>query len=127
MKRLSLVLGLLFLGCAPAPSENAQVLHGTYHWDNGEDGPLEATFEPTGPETWDVKFEFRFDGKDKTWKGTAVGSLTDGELEGRVKAGLRRRVFIFEGEFNQGVFEGRHAEVNDRERIPTGTLTLAQK
>ena len=118
------VFALLFLLAATAAAKDTQVLRGWYASGSGENQNLEATFRATGAQTWDVTFRFTFQGESRTWQGSAVGSLSEGSLSGRVKATGMDRVFVFEGSFRDGVFSGNHAELHGRREEPTGSMTL---
>lgn len=127
MNKILPFLVAVLLGGVSLASAADQVLSGTYQWDNGGDGPLEATFVETAPETWEVKFVFRFQGRKNTWKGTASGKLGEGTLEGRVKAGRMNRIWVFSGEFEDGIYRGTHAELVDEDEVATGTLVLSME
>ncbi|MEM8933059.1 MAG: hypothetical protein AAGE94_17870 [Acidobacteriota bacterium] len=131
---LLLILGLLIAPCAMAGDEaasaDAQTLEGEYIWkrqDKDISGALKAVFEPTGESTWNVAFYFQFEDEDHIYKGTAEGSLTDGELKGDVMTdGDEPRPFYFSGEFVDGNFNGTHWGMRDNgDRADTGTMSLA--
>ena len=124
MRRLASAFLLLALATLPTTAADSRVLEGSYQWSNGDDGPLEATFVATGPETYEVVFRFRFQGKKNTWKGTATGSLEDGAIKGRVKAGRMKRYWVFECAFDGSSCQGNHAEDKNGELVPSGTLSL---
>jgi len=130
MKRAALSLTVITfllcsLGIALADDAAPSTLHGEYRWDaRSADGDLEAVFTPTGDGAWDVAFHFVFREKAHIYSGTAVGSLTEGELEGTVFNETGKREFTFSGSFNDGEFSGTHAEVEGGKPIPTGTLKL---
>lgn len=87
--------------------------------------PLRAVFTPTDERTFDVVFYFNFNGRNLEYRGTAEGSLGEGELAGRVKNETGQRTFTFQGSFNEkGVLKGTHAEVGRRGERETGSLTL---
>lgn len=86
--------------------------------------PLRAVFTPAGDADWSVAFYFEFNGRKHVYRGTAQGTLGEGELRGRVQNETRQRTFTFEGRFENGVFEGTHAEVGRRGERETGTLSL---
>ncbi len=86
--------------------------------------PLRAIFTPADGSEWNVVFYFRFNGQDHEYTGTAQGDLEQGELSGVVKNEGGRRTFTFQGEFDQGVFKGKHAELRSGDERETGTLTL---
>ncbi|MCP3957130.1 MAG: hypothetical protein GY719_04700 [bacterium] len=131
MKRTALyVLLLAVVILLPPPGGDAsaadkRVLKGEYVWNQGGDGDLEAVFTGTGEDRWDVAFHFEFRGRSHTYKGTAKGSLQDGALEGRVRNENKRRTWTFEGEFENGRFRGKHAEIYGNREQRTGTLTLS--
>jgi len=106
-------------------AEEKRTLKGSFEWtDSNKTGDLEAVFTPTGEGKWDVAFHFEFRGKPHTYAGTAEGTLADGALKGRVFNEDKNRTFIFTGTFTGGEFHGTHAEVDDDNEHPTGTLTL---
>ena len=112
-----------------ADTGDEQTLTGTYVWNSGRPSTLKAIFTTTGEDRWDVAFHFRFRGRPEVFSGTATGNLSDGKLEGRVKNrnGSGPRTFTFRGEFENGTFRGKHAEVFGRRESSTGTLTLKLK
>jgi len=127
MNRTALVLiGVaMLLTAAPAAAEESRTLTGEFVWNQrGNRGDLEAVFTATGKETWDVSFHFTFRGSPHTYTGTAAGSLSAGELSGKVLNESGKRTFTFTGAFTDGEFRGTHAEVEGRRVIATGTLTL---
>ncbi|MEL7061528.1 MAG: hypothetical protein AAGN46_16000 [Acidobacteriota bacterium] len=121
-------LAMIVLGVLPSGAEDSTTLTGEYHWNQiRESGDLRAVFTPTGEATWDVAFHFRFNGQPHVYEGTANGSLTDGELAGKVFNENKRRTFTFEGKTRNGTFRGEHQEISRRGRvIDTGTLELAR-
>lgn len=127
--RLAMLVLLLLLiplaGGAAAPDAK-RTLEGQFHWSQGnETGDLRAVFTPTGAGTWDVSFNFDFDGSH-TYTGTAEGKLEEGgSLEGSAKEDRGRRTWRFEGSFKNGRYEGKHFEKRGRsEEERSGTLTL---
>ena len=86
--------------------------------------PLRAVFTATGEDAFDVVFHFNFNGRDHEYRGTAIGALGEGEIEGRVQNESRQRTFTFKGTFENGVLDGTHAEVTRRGEQKTGTLKL---
>ena len=109
-----------------AGAADTQTLHGGFVWDDGgASGKLESIFTPTGAGEWKVSFRFRFRGEAHVYTGTARGSLSDGALEGKVLNDGKRRTFTFSGSFEDGVFHGTHAEIEDGRAYATGSLTLA--
>ncbi len=109
-----------------ADDKEATTLTGSFVWEHGNTtGDLEAVFTPTGEETWDVSFHFTFRNKPHTYSGSARGSIGSGELSGKVLNENKKRTFTFEGAFEDGVFNGTHAEIGGGENVmETGTLTL---
>lgn len=132
MKKTALLLtvltlfALLLVGAAGADdAENVHTLDGEYVWNHrGHKGDLTAKFTPTGENTWDVAFHFVFRDRPHVYRGTAEGSLEDGPLSGTVQNENKRRKWTFEGSFEEGVFHGQHAEIENGEPFDTGTLTL---
>lgn len=86
--------------------------------------PLRAEFTPADGNEWNVVFHFRFNGAEHQYVGTATGDLEQGELSGVVKNEGGRRTFSFRGEFDKGVFKGKHAELTGGNQRETGTLML---
>ncbi len=129
MKKIALpLLVLAFL--LPAFGNHAadkQTLTGVYVWNSGRPSTLKAIFTATGENRWNVAFHFTFRGDREVFSGTAAGNLSTGSLEGRVKNGNGRRNFTFRGEFENGKFRGKHAEVFGNRESATGTLTLKRK
>lgn len=128
MKRMamSLAIALVLLSAqGVGATEDTETLTGEYVWSSGgNSGGLEAVFTPTGEGTWDVAFHFSFRRQAHVYTGTALGSLNDGELKGKVLNENKRRTFTFRGTVEDGEFRGSHAEIaNGRER-KTGSLTL---
>jgi len=117
------VLCLSAIGLASG-ADSTRTLKGTYEWDGGPGGELEAVFTPASEGKWEVAFRFRFDGKPYVYSGTAEGSLSEGGLEGAVKPENEKRTFTFSGAFRDGTFTGTHADVTSEGEQPTGTLTL---
>lgn len=118
-----LALGATCLTLAADPRR----LAGSYVWDQrGKSGDLEALFTATGEKQWDVAFHFTFKDEDHVYSGTAEGSLTDGEMKGRVLNEQKSRAFTFKGSFADGAFSGTHAEEEDGGELQTGTLTLRE-
>ena len=127
---LIFLLAVLTLGLCVAPNAFAaeQTLIGEYHWNQGgASGDLKAVFQSTGENTWDVSFYFDFRSKPHVYSGTATGSLKDGKLEGTVKNENERRTFTFEGNTENGSFQGDHAETTRGEALRTGTLSLTRE
>ena len=93
---------------------------GYYEWHGGGRGRLDVTFAPDGRGGWQVKFRFEQARRFQTWRGTALGELGDGPLEGQVRGGRYR----FHGEFEDGVFRGRHYEARRSGLKENGTLTF---
>ena len=131
MKRTTLLtlLALLLLLClgGGASAADKRTLNGEYVWNQGAKGDLEAVFTATGQDEWKVAFHFRFRGRDRTYRGVAEGSLSDGKLEGRVRNENERRTFTFRGEFEDGEFRGTHAETTGGGQRRTGTLKLSER
>lgn len=120
---------LLAPGALLAEEAETQTLTGEYQWDRPDEqpGPIKAVFTATGENQWDVSFYFNFRDEDHVWSGTAEGSLTEGELSGKVMSdGDKPSPFVFEGKFEDGVFKGTHGGLRDGERNDTGTITLSR-
>ena len=128
MRRLALpfLATALLLLTAPPPGAGGaatRTLEGKYRSGFGS-GPVSATFVPTDSRLWEVRFDFRFNGRRHTYRGSAEGGFDEEGLAGRVQNENGRRTFTFRGDYADGVFRGTHAEiVRGRER-PTGTLVL---
>lgn len=129
MNRTALLLlsACIVLALVPAWGAASEIRHLTGVYNSGyQDAPrrLRAEFKSTAVGQWDVVFHFTHGGQKLSYVGTAEGSLTDGELSGRVSAG-RGRIFVFHGEVEDGKFRGKHAEVeHSGEETETGPLRL---
>jgi hypothetical protein len=120
----SAITCFLLLSLTVVSAADTRTLTGEYHWNAGTSGDLEAVFTPTGDGTWDVSFHFRFRGRAHTYTGTAQGSLSQGELKGKVKNENKARTFTFSGKMEDGSFRGSHAETTGGSPDRTGTMTL---
>ena len=108
-----------------AGADAGRTLKGSFVWgDANKGGDLEVVFEPDGEAAWGVAFHFEFRGQAHVYRGTARGSLAEGTLEGTVQNEDKKRTFKFQGTFQDGVYQGTHAEIEDGSESPTGTLTL---
>ena len=123
-----LVAPLLVRAAETAEGEDGtRTLTGEWVWTGGGgSGPLEAIFTPAADATWTVDFHFNFRDKPHVYSGTAEGDLATGTLEGTVQNENKRRTFIFSGSFDEGRFEGTHAETTGGGEVSTGTLTLSE-
>ena len=126
--RLTCVL-LLVIGCAALAAKDdkkdGKTLTGKYNWtQSGEAGDLEAVFTPAGEGKWSVDFHFAHGGDQHVYSGSAEGSLTDGELRGKMTNEGGKRHFTFDMKFEEGRFKGTHAEVTGGREQRTGTLNL---
>ncbi len=125
-----LALSTLLLTVTPVFADESQTLKGEFVWERSDrdiTGDLKAVFEPTGDSAWNVSFHFTFEEKQHVYSGTAEGSLTDGELKGKVMSdGEEPKPFEFEGTSADGSFQGTHTGFRQGERSPTGTLTLSR-
>ena len=133
--RARLVWGLMVVLMAVGGVVAAEdvTLNGSFVWEREDDnrtGDLKAIFTPTGDSEWDVTFRFEWEDEDHVYKGTASGSLSDGDLNGAVEGdneGDHKMSFRFEGSFADGTFTGTHSYLNkEGEAQPSGTLTLEQ-
>ncbi len=126
---LSFAVLALLLPAFGTVAGDQQTLTGMYVWNSGRPSSLKAIFTASGEDRWDVAFHFRFRGNAEIFSGTATGDLSEGRLEGRVRNrnGSGSRTFTFNGEFDNGTFRGRHAEIFGNRESSTGTLTLKQK
>ena len=106
------------------------LLSGEFHWKHmNHTGDLDAVFTKTGDGAWGVEFRFVWEGKRHVFRGTAEGSLTDGELRGNVVTDTTERpqTFFFAGRFERGRFTGTHTALQASGGThPTGTLTLGR-
>lgn len=131
MKSLSLMLLLgsfLTLGAGLGPVNSAKVtMTGQYEWtqNKGKPGGIRAEFAQVKEGEWDVAFFFRFNGENHVYRGTAMGNLTDGALQGEVQNEKKNRTWRFRGQVRGGHFQGTHVEINRRGREQaTGTIEL---
>jgi glucose/arabinose dehydrogenase len=124
MRSMAVVAAVVMLLGLVNGADGKRTLKGSFEWTTaGQKGDLEAVFTPTGEGKWDVAFHFDFRGPH-VYAGTAEGSLSGGELKGRVQNDDKNRSFTFSGSFVDGEFHGTHAEVGDDGEQATGTLTL---
>jgi len=130
MKKLAFTVAAIALVIAGTTgtgraAEDSATLNGEYVWENGNaTGDLEAVFTPSGEGEWNVSFNFTFRNKPHTYSGTAKGNLAEGALQGTVLNENKKRTFMFEGTFEDGVFIGTHKELDGEKSFSTGTLTL---
>ena len=105
-------------------------LAGEFLWNHmNHTGDLDAVFTKTGDGAWGVEFRFVWEGELRVYRGTAEGSLTDGELRGSVVTDNpeRPQTFFFAGRFQRGRFTGTHTALQASGGThPTGTLTLGR-
>ena len=128
MRWIPTLLLALVLPVALAGKGEKIAFTGEYQWKDGGNDRLVATFTPDGEESWKVKFEFDWNGKDYTWKGKATGSLTDGSsFEGTARSKNGRRQWRFTGAIDdQGRLTGSHTEITGGRNYETGTFELAR-
>lgn len=108
-------------------ADGDQNFAGTFVWNNqaGKTHPIKAVFTPTGDKKWNVVFTFTWGGRgDQTYKGTAEGTLKDGEIKGDVNSTDGRRKFDFKGTFKDGQFDCTHNEKTSGKPQATGTMTI---
>ncbi len=105
-------------------------LTGEFFWKHmNHTGDLDTVFTRTGDGAWSVEFRFVWEGELHVYRGTAEGSLTDGELRGNVVRDNHERpqTFFFAGRFERGRFTGTHTALQASGGThPTGTLTLGR-
>lgn len=128
---LLVLTALLLASPLLAGETETQTLTGEFVWERDDKdiaGPLKAVFEPTGENMWDVSFYFTFDDKDHIYKGTAQGSLTEGELNGEVLSdGEEQHPYKFSGTFAEdGSFAGIHHFMGGDEARKTGSITFGR-
>jgi len=111
-------------------SEGQVTLTGEFFWKHmNHTGDLDTVFTRTGDGAWSVEFRFVWEGERHVYRGTAEGSLTDGELRGNVVRDNhgRPQTFFFAGRFERGRFTGTHTALQASGGThPTGTLTLGR-
>ena len=126
MKPMTLAIALLIFTAGFATAEEAatQTFTGTYDWSDGDVGPLEAVFVPDGDGSWTVTFDFNWSDQDRTWTGTAKGSLADGtEVTGTATDGNRN--WVFEAKIADGVMSGSHREIREgRKPYESGSFSI---
>jgi len=121
------LLTVLVSSMAYAATDGTQTFSGYFRWDaQNLSANLEAVFTPTGEATWDVSFNFQFQGSH-TFSGTAEGSLKNGKLEGTVLNERETRSFDFRGSIKRGKFRAVHFESTGGARRRTGTLSMKVK
>jgi len=121
---------LLFVQDGAVHSGDEVTLTGEFLWKHmNHTGDLDAVFTRTGDGAWGVEFRFVWEGELHVYRGTAEGSLTDGELRGNVVRDNHERpqTFFFAGRFERGRFTGTHTALQASGGThPTGTLTLGR-
>lgn len=124
----SLAVAVLLVGGMTFAADGDVTLNGKFVWERGDSevpGDIKAVFTPAGEDAWDVLFHFEWEGEDRTWAGTATGSLESGDLHGTgVEERDRQRTFVFRGKVEDGEFTGEHGAMRDGEMKKQGTLTL---
>ena len=127
---VTLLTLLLFVPDGAVPSSDEVALTGEFLWKHmNHTGDLEAVFTKTCDREWGVEFRFVWEGELHVFRGTAEGSLTDGELRGNVvtENPQRPQTFFFAGRFERGRFAGTHKALQASGGThPTGTLTLGR-
>jgi hypothetical protein len=105
-------------------------LTGEFLWKHmNHTGDLDAVFTKTSDGAWGVEFRFVWEGELHVYRGTAEGSVTDGELLGNVVTDNpeRPQTFFFAGRFERGRFRGTHTALQvSGGTYPTGTLILGR-
>jgi len=126
----ALVVVLLFLQDGAVVSGDEVTLNGEFFWKHMKHtGDLDAVFTRTGGDRWDVEFRFSWEDDVYVYRGTAEGSLIDGELHGSVITTnpQRPQTFYFDGRSEDGRFNGTHTALQSSGGThPTGTLTLSR-
>ncbi len=121
---------LLFVQGDAVPAGDEVTLTGEFLWKHmNHKGDLDAVFTKTGDGAWGVEFRFVWEGEPHAFRGTADGSLTDGELSGSIVTTnpQRPQTFFFAGRFERGRFTGTHTALQTSGGThPTGTLTLGR-
>ena len=121
---------LLFVQDGAVHSGDEVTLTGEFLWKHmNHTGDLDAVFTRTGNGAWVVEFRFVWEGELHVYRGTAEGSLTEGELRGNVVRDNHERpqTFFFAGRFERGRFTGTHTALQASGGThPTGTLTLGR-
>ncbi|ANM31641.1 hypothetical protein ABI59_21885 [Acidobacteria bacterium Mor1] len=127
MKRFALLITLLAL-CMPAMGAKlpSHTFSGSYDWSDGGSDELSAEFKSDGDDRWKVKFKFKWNGKNHTWKGSAKGSLTeDGKVIGKVDSGMGNRIWSFEADLAGNTLSGKHTEITGGKTYETGTFRIS--
>ena len=132
MKKIALLVVVLAFvlivgGSQSVQAEGTQTLKGSFVWNNeNKTGEIEAVFTETGKGKWDVSFNFTWEDEPHTYSGTAEGSLSEGELKGKVLNDTEEHSFTFSGSVKDGTFDGTHASIRDDGSVrDTGTLKLS--
>ena len=105
-------------------AENPVTLTGSFT-NQGKTYPLKGTLTSTDTDKWQVTWNFTFGRRGaQVFKGTVEGKPGKGEMKGKV---VERRIFVFEGTWKDGRFEGKTAEYfkPGGKASPTGTLELS--
>ena len=131
MRNVGVAIAVIVLALLLPVQDGADevTLRGNFLWKQMHHmGDLDAVFTKSGDGAWDVEFRFVWERELHVYRGTAEGSLTDGEFRGNVITDNpeRPQTFFFAGRFERGRFTGTHTALQPSGgRYPTGTLTLS--
>jgi len=92
--------------------------------NQGKTYPLKGELSPVEDGKWQATWRFTFGRRGpQVFKGTVNGQPGKGEMDGKV---VERRIFVFEGAWKDGHFNGKTAEYfkPGGKPSPTGTLEL---
>ena len=120
------LLGIVALGSVALAADEVEVrqFDGRWRWDaNGDSGRMDVYFAETDEGVFEVAFRFSYMG-EHVYRGSAEGSLDEGELSGKVYNEDETRSFYFRGRFRKGKLNGSHFETSDGGRRKTGSFSL---
>lgn len=106
----------------------ATTLRGTFVWSNkpNDTHDLVGRLTPTGPNEWQVVWEFKWSKKPTVFRGKVTGSLQNGAVSGTGDWDEKGRKFTFDGTAKDGVITINHYEVTKgRKATGTGELRVA--
>ncbi len=130
--RLLCCVGMLVAACGIGMAGDDVTKTGTFVWEREDkeiSGDLKAIFTPRGDadNQWDVAFHFDWEDGPHVYRGTAIGSLAKGKLQGEVVNDNKehKSTFRFKGKSKKGKFKGTHSHIGEEGELkPTGQLTL---
>ncbi|MCZ7646080.1 MAG: hypothetical protein M5U26_12465 [Planctomycetota bacterium] len=126
------VLGIAYGLCGSGACRAADgdvTCKGTFSWSNekNQKHDIKGVFTPNGDKKWNVVWTFTWKGGAQTWKGTAEGDLTNGEVKGEGLHPNGKRTFSFVGAAKDGNMEIKHTETTGGRPKDTGVMVIKKE